>query len=201
MVLLTTPPSGEAEFWPFALVYLVVICIVLMPIYVMNAYPLFAIARRRGLKHAWLAWVPIGGAYVLGNISDDYQLMNRDNLKNRRIWLPVLQGLTVVLIVAIWVWALFSFGNENPLGIAGLPFVLAAMAVCVVGAVMKWMATYDLFRSCEPYRAGVYLAICLGIRFVMPAFSIVREILMLVVCQKDQGMPRQVLPEKEPWEN
>jgi hypothetical protein len=190
MVLLTTPPRGAGPAWPFFLFSLILMVVVLLPTYVLNALPLYSIASRRKLKAAWLAWIPIGSAHILGLISDDYQLLALGNDKNRRIWLPVLQGLTVVLIVVFMVWAFFSFGNEDSQGVAWLPFFLAAMVVCVVVAVMEWMATYDLFRSCEPDRAGVYLAICLGIRFVMPSFSIVREILMLVVSGKDLGMPR-----------
>jgi hypothetical protein len=201
MVLLTTPPRGDGPAWPFFLFSLILMVVVLLPTYVLNALPLYSIASRRKLKAAWLAWVPIGSAYILGLISDDYQLLALGNDKNRRIWLPVLHGLTVVLIVVFMVWAFFSFGNEDSRGVAWLPFFLAAMVVCVVVAVMKWMATYDLFRSCEPDRAGVYLAICLGIRFVMPSFSIVREILMLVVSGKDLGMPRlDLLENREPAE-
>jgi hypothetical protein len=212
MVLLTTPPQGDGPAWPFFLLSLILMVVVLLPTYVLNALPLYSIASRRKLKAAWLAWIPIGSAYILGLISDDYQLLALGNDKNRRIWLPVLHGLTVVLIVVFMVCAFFSFGNEDSQGVAWLPFFLAAMVVCVVVAVMKWMATYDLFRSCEPDRAGVYLAVCLGVRFVMPSFSIVREILMLVVSGKDLGMPRLNLLEnrkpaerpnravKEPWD-
>jgi hypothetical protein len=202
MVLLTTPPRGDGPAWPFFLFSLILMVVVLLPTYVLNALPLYSIANRRQLKHAWLAWVPIGSVYVLGLISDDYQLLALNNEKNRRIWLPLFQGLTVAMFVTMWVLVIAEILREEPTNTAIVILViLGTVAATIVGAVIKWIATYDLFRSCEPDRAGVYLAICLGIRFVMPSFSIVREILMLVVSGKDLGMPRlDLLENREPAE-
>lgn len=187
--------------------------VVLLPTYLLNGYALYCVSNRRSLRHAWLAWVPIGSAYVLGLISDDYQLLALNHDKNRRIWLPLLQGLTVAMFVAMWVLAIGEMIRGNPtITLVVIPVILVTMAAAVVGAVIKWMATYDLFRSCEPEKAGVYLAICVVIQIVMSTFGIIREILMLVVCKKDLGMPalnrpkqepedwRPVQPRKEPWD-
>lgn len=213
MVMLTTPPSGDGPVWPFLLFALAVIAIAMTPLYVMNALSLYFIAHRRGLKHAWLAWVPIGDSYVLGNISDDYQLLCRNELKNRRLWLPLLTGATVVLCIFAPVLSIaWAEDWTAQLTLTNLLLLLAAAAAGIVGAVLKWMATYDLFRSCEPYRAGVYLGICIGVQILIPSLAFIREVLMLVVCKKDQGMPileqpkqdikmsNPAQPRKEPWD-
>lgn len=213
MVLLTTPPRGDGPAWPFFLFSLILMVVVLLPTYVLNALPLYSIANRRQLKHAWLAWIPIGSDYVLGLISDDYQLLVLNNDKHRRLWLPALAGATVVLcLFAPILGVAWMFTTAVELTLTMWLLILAASVAGIAGGVLKWMATYDLFRSCEPDRAGVYLAVCLGVRFVMPSFSIVREILMLVVSGKDLGMPRLDLLEnwepaerpnrvvKEPWD-
>ena len=202
MVLLTTPPRGDGPAWPFFLFSLILMVVVLLPTYVLNALPLYSIANRRQLKHAWLAWVPIGSAYVLGLISDDYQLLVLNNDKHRRLWLPALAGATVVLcLFAPILGVAWMFTTAVELTLTMWLLILAASVAGIAGGVLKWIATYDLFRSCEPDRAGVYLAVCLGVRFVMPAFAIVREILMLVVSGKDQGMPRlDLLENREPAE-
>jgi hypothetical protein len=176
--------------------------VVLLPTYVLNALPLYSIASRRKLKAAWLAWIPIGSDYVLGLISDDYQLLVLNNDKHRRLWLPLFQGLTVAMFVTVWVLVFAEMMREEPTNTAIVILVILGTVVATVaGAVIKWMATYDLFRSCEPDRAGMYLAVCLGVRFVMPAFAIVREIMMLLVSGKDQGMPRlDLLENREPAE-
>ncbi len=213
MVLLTTPGTGEGPFWPFALFYLLVMGIVLLPTYVLNALPLYAIANRRQLKYAWLAWVPIGSAYVLGLISDDYQLLALNNEKNRRIWLPLFQGLTVVMFVTMWVMAFAQMLREEPTKtVIMILVILGTVVVTIAGAVIKWLATYDLFRSCEPKNAGLYLGLSIGVRFIIPMLSIIREILMLLASGKDLGMPQLNRPEtqvraerpnleiKEPWD-
>lgn len=213
MVLLTTPATGEGPFWPLVLAYVLVMSIVLLPLYVLNAVPLYSIASRRQLKHAWLAWVPIGSAYVLGLISDDYQLLALGNEKNRRIWLPLFQGLTVAMFVTVWVLVFAELLREEPTNtLIVILVILGTVAAAIVGAVIKWIATYDLFRSCEPKNAGLYLALSIGVRYVLPMAAIIREILMLVVSGKDMGIPRldrletqdrterPIREVKEPWD-
>ena len=34
--------------------------------WIIRAMSLHKIARRRGIRHAWLAWLPIGGQWILG---------------------------------------------------------------------------------------------------------------------------------------
>lgn len=199
MALLTTPPSGDGPFWPFLLFCLVLMGLALLPVYVTNALPLFLIAKRRGLKGAWLAWVPIGDGYILGSISDDFQLLCRNELKNRRLWLPLLMGATVVLCIFAPVLAIAWVEDWTvQLTLTNWLLLIAAATSSVVGAVIKWMATYDLFRSCVPKNAGLYLAISVVVQIVMPTFGIIREIFMLVVCKKDLGMPTLNRPQQEP---
>lgn len=38
--------------------------------YVLTAWALFVIAKRRGIGSPWMAWVPIVNAWTLGAISD-----------------------------------------------------------------------------------------------------------------------------------
>lgn len=213
MVLLTTPPRGDGPAWPFFLFSLILMVVVLLPTYVLNALPLYSIASRRKLKAAWLAWVPIGSAYVLGLISDDYQLLALGNDKNRRIWLPALAGVTVVLcLFAPILGVAWMFTTAVELTLTMWLLILAASVAGIAGGVLKWMATYDLFRSCEPKNAGLYLALSIGVRYVLPMAAIIREIMMLLVSGKDMGMPRldrletqdrterPIREVKEPWD-
>ena len=213
MVLLTTPPRGDGPAWPFFLFSLILMVVVLLPTYVLNALPLYSIANRRQLKHAWLAWIPIGSDYVLGLISDDYQLLALGNDKNRRIWLPALAGATVVLcLFAPILGVAWMFTTAVELTLTMWLLMLAASVAGIAGGVLKWMATYDLFRSCEPKNAGLYLALSIGVRYVLPMAAIIREIMMLLVSGKDMGMPRldrletqdrterPIREVKEPWD-
>lgn len=211
--MLTTPGTWNGPFWLFALVYFGGVIIVLLPAYLMNGFALHCISNRRGLAHSWLAWVPVGSAFVLGNISDDYQLLVLNNDRCRRLWLPLLTGATVVLcILALTLSMAWVEAGAAQLTTTQRILLLAAATTGIVGVVFKWIATYDLFRSCEQGRAGVYLGICVGVQILMPTLALIREVLMLVVCKEDLGMPimeqpQQDLkmsypeqPRKEPWD-
>ena len=45
--------------------------------YVFQSLSLYAIARRRGIAHPGLAWVPVAYSWILGSISDQYQYVVR----------------------------------------------------------------------------------------------------------------------------
>ena len=45
--------------------------------YVLTALALYTIAKRRGLNHPWLAWIPVASAWILGSLSDQYRYVVR----------------------------------------------------------------------------------------------------------------------------
>ena len=47
--------------------------------YVLGAVGMYRIAKRRGIYHKWLAWIPIGNSWLLGCISDHYQYIVKQN--------------------------------------------------------------------------------------------------------------------------
>ena len=68
--------------------------------YVFQAIGFYAIAKRRGIRHAWLAWIPFGSAWILGCISDDYK--NRCGKQQKlRVALLVLSVAMAVLMVVL----------------------------------------------------------------------------------------------------
>lgn len=68
-------------------------------LYVLQALGLYALAKRRGIRYAWLAWVPLGVLWVLGALSDDYRARVRGKQRKMRLYLPVLCAVLVVLLV------------------------------------------------------------------------------------------------------
>ena len=64
--------------------------------YVLQAIGLYTIAKRRGIPHAWLAWVPVGCVWILGSISDDFKRRTTGRPHNKR---KLLAALSVVLLV------------------------------------------------------------------------------------------------------
>ena len=66
-------------------------------LYVLNAVGMYRIAKRRGIHHAWLAWVPIGCNWLLGSISDHYQYVVKQKVTSRRKILLILSLVTVAV--------------------------------------------------------------------------------------------------------
>ena len=53
---------------------------------------MYAVAQRRGIEKPWLAWVPVGNAWLMGCISDQYRYVKLGQVKNKRkllMWLEI----------------------------------------------------------------------------------------------------------------
>lgn len=91
--------------------------------YVLLAVGLHSMAKRRGIRNAWLAWIPIANAWVLGCLSDQYQYVAKGRNKSRRKVLLTLGILTevvsIILLVVTIVWFI-SFMGQMGLGELGL---------------------------------------------------------------------------------
>lgn len=77
--------------------------------YILGALGFYTIANRRGIHHAWLAWVPIGNLWLIGCISDQYQALSKGKVKNKRklmLGLGIVYGVCIVVILVTCV-ALF----------------------------------------------------------------------------------------------
>lgn len=65
--------------------------------YVLQAIGLQTLADRRGIRFAWLAWVPFGALWVLGAIADDYKLRMFGKRWVTRTVLPLLMVALLVM--------------------------------------------------------------------------------------------------------
>lgn len=69
--------------------------------YVLHSVGLYTIARRRRIPRPWLAFLPIGGNWILGSISDRYQFVRNKRFRNRKKLLACMEILVYVLEAAI----------------------------------------------------------------------------------------------------
>ncbi len=185
--------------------------------YVAQSLSFYSIARRRGIKNPWLSWVPVGCLWILGSISDQYQYVVKRQVKNKRKTMLVLSIVTLaldVLVVAGVIGMIVGLGA----GIAGVApgmeeyvdagFIgsvlmvvvgsLAMSGTAIALAVVEYIALYDLYTSCEPNNAVVYLLLSIFVSIAMPV--------VLLLCRgKDLGMPPRkpapppVLQEPAAW--
>ena len=152
--------------------------------YVLNAVGLYRIAKRRGIHHAWLAWVPIGCNWLLGSISDHYQYVAKQKVTSKR---KVLLILSLILVACLFVLA-----TEGMAGDAAMVLAVALMLIAYLGmlglaiaiTVFCYIAYYDLFRSCKPGNAVLFLVLSI-------IFNVTLAFFVFACSKSDEGMPER----------
>lgn len=177
----------------FALVFYLLVLAFSVTAYILQSLGMYTIAKRRGIHHPWLSWLPIGNVWLLGSISDQYQYIAKGRVRNRR---KVLLGLSIGMYASVipMLVSLFAAAFSEAAGSAvgdallGTTVVvvlftyLVMIVLAIILLVFEYMALYDLFASCDPGNAVLFLVltICLGV--VLPFF--------VFACRnKDLGMP------------
>jgi hypothetical protein len=177
--------------------------LVSLAVYLITAGALYTIAQRRELDKPWLAWVPVGQLCMLGTISDHYQLTARYTTTNNRktlLWLQIVMLVLLSLALLLSVDAMIQaqrMDNTAPdyintwehlmmdlKGVVVVALLLFVTAVLTLGA--EYVALYDVYRSCDPDSSVVYLVLSIFLSITMPIF-------LLIVCDKDAGMPKQMI--------
>lgn len=181
---------------------ILVIYIVMMAIcigfYVLQSLGIYTIAKRRGIRKPWLAWIPVGDVWIIGSISDQYQYVKQGKVTNRRkviliLYVVILAAsfLSIVGAVAAIVNAVMSNGGEAALGVGGsLLSSLLMTGVAIAAMVMEYIALYDVFRSCDPDNSVAFLVLSIFIPVTMPFFLFFNR-------KKDKGMPPRKKPAPE----
>lgn len=164
--------------------------------YVLSALAINTIARRRGLRKPWLAWIPVVNAWLLGSLSDQYQYVTRREDKSKRKWLLGLSMVQLalwaaVVVLAIVVAATVLFGGyRGTVSLAGvlgpamglLSVLLPLAAVIIARFVIRYMALYDVFKSLDPDNCVLYLVLSILFRPTESFFLFFNR-------DKDRGMP------------
>ena len=167
--------------------------------YVLSSLALYTIAKRRGLNHAWLSWIPVANVWTLGSIADQYRYVARGEIKSKRKVLLTLRIISAVLSAVMVVLCIGAVAGavsgavmgkaenvilQNLLGslVGMLGLVVPILAVAIGTAVIRYMALYDLYSSCDPGNKTVFLVI--GI-----LFGITEPVFLFLCRNKDLGMP------------
>ncbi|MBQ4641750.1 MAG: hypothetical protein IJB47_03970 [Oscillospiraceae bacterium] len=170
--------------------------------YVLLSMGLYKIANRRQIRNSWLAWIPVGNMWILGSISDQYRYVAKGQIKNRRKVLLGLNiaivALTVVCYVISFIGGIIAGLSQRPdlaAGQMGLAFLLvgAVWVVTIVEIVFLFIAYNDLYRSCNPEKADLFLVLSI-------LFNVTISFFVFAVRNKDMGMPpRKQTPAPEIW--
>jgi hypothetical protein len=193
--------------------------------YVFMAIGMYTIAKRRGINFPWLAWLPFGSSWMLGCISDEYRYVVKGQEKSKRklmlgldIAVSVLAVVMIGVLIAAIVFIPYGAPGSTAQWARTMGLVMVALGLCLVMLglaitlmVLRYMALYDLFASCNPETATVFTA--LSIVLSLFGSSILPAIFVFATRNKDIGMPpryqqiyveqvswRQQEPPVEPWE-
>lgn len=174
--------------------------------YVFQSIGMYTIAKRRGIHHSWLAWLPMGDVWILGSIADQYQYVVKGNVRNRR---KILLWLDIVMIALLAVFTVVFIGffiniivnatrfemmpeNEvlnlilSPL-LSSLGVILALWVIGIIFTVFYYICLHNLYASCDPENRTVYTVLSI-------LFSVTMPFLIFACRNKDMGMP----PRREP---
>ena len=212
------------------LVFMVIAGIIAIVCYIFRSIGLYTMANRRGIQNAWLVWVPYGHYWIAGSLSDQYQYVTKGRVKNNRFILLALAIGTMVLSAIVQSVSSTSIGplvesilSGEPGEISGEIGMVSGVGVAVSGLfglletaasialyVFWQISLYDLYKSCKPQYAVLFLVLGIIFGFTVPFF--------LFACRnKDEGMPprraaptvenpvpqtewKPAAPASEPWE-
>ena len=172
--------------------------------YVLTALALYTIARRRGLRNPWLAWIPVADSWLLGSLSDQYRYVLKGEHRSKRkillffrvlitiMWIS-LMGLLVNLCfhaVGGAFWGAMS--DERMFQILHqamnlLVLCLPLMGISIAYAVFRYMALYDIYKSLDPENCVLFLVLSI-------LFGVTEPFFLFFSREKDGGMP----PRKQP---
>ena len=199
-------------------IYLLIVWAFGIASYVLRALGMYTIAKRRGIHHPWMSWIPVVDLWVLGCISDQFRYVVKGQTKNRRKWLLVLNIVLTVVYIAFFVLfgvmmvtvisGLISGMKENLLVETMMGSMLGTLAciipmtvLAITVAVIRYMSMYDLYTSCSPGNNVLFLVLSIFFNVTEPFF-------VFFIRHKDEGMPpRRPEPEAIPrgnptqWEN
>ena len=144
--------------------------------WVLSSVGLHKVAKRRGIRHAWLAWVPIGSEWVLGSVSDQYQHLINGKITSRRKILPILSLLAavcgIVYMAAGFITGMVADYESSPIGLlmaSMIPYLLT-IGVGITMTVFFHISNYDFYRSCRPNSAVVFLVLGIVLPVCRPFF-------------------------------
>lgn len=131
-----------------------------LALYVAESLGLYAMARNTGVHNPWFAWLPIARDYLIGELSDRYNLSSRQKKGWMRVLLTTLSavqlplGLVGVLLLFIVV-SLFVYSMPVLLMIVVMLSTLLAL-VGVAYKVCYLVSFYYVMMDYEPSRAVLY---------------------------------------------
>lgn len=173
--------------------------LITLAFFLLKGYGLYIIACRRGLKKAWLSWIPVGQDWIRGSVSDQYRYLTAGKIQHRRVILSVVSAIylafqtvvfaSMIRYLLLTVEGLYSYGHSNDFGYYMARLILTGgilgfLTLCagIARVIFHHMCMYDLYRSTDPKNDTAMTVLGIVIPLLEPFF-------LLYVKDKDGGMP------------
>ena len=164
----------------FTLLFMIFVCVLLgIPGYILTGISLYSIAQRRGIDRPWQAWVPGMNLYILACISDQYQAIVKGKQKDKR---AILLLLILVQLAAFCAISLGAFSSASSNTLLFLLIFIPAWCAGAAMTVVSLMALYDVYVSCDPRNAVLFLVLSI-------VFSVTCPFFLFACRKKDLGFP------------
>lgn len=142
--LINIPFYGLIELLGSLFLFFLIIGIAL---YVLKSIGLYKLAVNDGIDNAWLAWLPVGDAYIIAKLIKSLKIGNWD-VPNIEIVLPVGYALVIVA--------------------SGIPLIGALIVIAYT--ILFLFALYRLYYIYRPDQAVLWLVLSIVLAFMSPIF-------------------------------
>lgn len=184
--------SSFPEFRLFMTIYLAVIgvCIlaVLIPNYLLTSIGYSTIAKRRGVKGYWLAWIPVAKNWVIGGIADEYDQRHLGCKRSFRIFMLIasIVNLLSTAVLFVGIAAIVPlvrnamYGDEMEImknvmqmsfcleyGIMGMAFSSGLFTA------FYYISVYKIIESFTPKLAVLFFILSLFVGLFLPIWLVV----------------------------
>lgn len=153
-------------------------------VYILQSVGFYSVAKRRGIHHAWLGWIPVANMWVLGSIADQWRFVSKGKVTKNRRTLLVLQILIAVFFVVLFIGAVFlvvsaadamMYGSDPSFefmasAVVVLVAYFAMLVIAIILTVFQYIALYGYFASCNPNNAVAFIVLGILFSFLLPYF-------------------------------
>ena len=145
--------------------------------YILMSLGLYSLAKNRGIDAPWLAWIPVGNAYIMGCLSKDSPFIKK-KLPKMHIIYPAVTGaymLLAIVMSAVFMAVYMPLFKTNFTGFTGIDFgngyiivyyiiiYLAAILVSVLGVFVM----YHIYKVYDRANAVLYTVLsAIGLSFI-----------------------------------
>ncbi len=130
-------------------IFLFVLVFIGLILYIFGAIGLMKMAQKKQIPNAWLAFIPIGNAYILGSIIEPVSL-GQTKIPNARYILLITIALATI---------------------SGIPVI--GQIIGLLAAIIFFIALYKLYEMYAPDKAVLFLVLSILLGFLTPIFIFV----------------------------